>query len=97
MTTQQEPSVGRVVFYVLPMGANVGEARRADVVDVLEGHWVCELTVTLSAGDLGRTSDTDPRDTAVLRNVHGDAFFMRVVAEHGDCDQPGTWFWPPRV
>lgn len=79
--TEQKPSIGRIVHYVLTEGESRGEIRPAIIVRVLDAEkYFVNLRLFL---DLGNDSASQP-------DFIGEAIL-------GDRDNPGTWFWPPMV
>lgn len=99
----REPTSGRIVHYVLPVGRYAGEHRPAIIVATAEGRgWgyppeeeVVQLCVFLDG----------PNDSAVLsldvtpEQMHGEPALPIGVGwvtsvRHSEGQEPGTWHWP---
>lgn len=78
-----QPSIGRVVHYVLPDGPNIAAHRPAIITDVREDGTV-DLQV-FSTGDGTGVGDALP------------GVFRQAAVPHDDSHQTGTWHWPERV
>lgn len=83
----QTPSVGRIVHYVLPMGAaggrNTGHIRPLIITQVWDNGMVNGKVILDGQNDLG----------------HEDHAYSTFYSEpqEGSVLQPNTWHWPPRV
>lgn len=86
----QQPSIGRVVHYVLPEGARRGEVRPAVITRVLtlidapSNPGMCNLQVLLDGSN-------DGLDGA----LGGIAWKGSVL--YSEAPVAGTWHWPPRA
>lgn len=89
----QQPSIGRIVHYVLPEGPRRGEIRPAVIVRVFTGvdapinPGMCNLQVLLDGGNDG------------LEGGLGGVVWKGSVLHSAATEAPvaGTWHWPPRV
>ena len=90
-TPAQMPSVGRTVHYCLggESGASKGEVRPAIVVAMRHPERP-SLQVLLD----GPNDQMGQLDHGRTLNGHT---MWRGTVPFGGPDQPGTWFWPPRV
>lgn len=79
----QQPSIGRVVHYVLPDGPHIGEHRPAFVVKV----W-SETNLNLQVFVDGTNDYPDDYDGAV---------WATSVSFDPSGEQPRSWHWPERV
>lgn len=89
----QQPSIGRVVHYVLPMG-KCGKHVPAIVTAVGDGDHV-NLSITLD-----RSSDYPESDYASsgLSIIKTSAFTVHAFdVPHLESMEGGTWHWPERV
>ena len=87
----QQPSIGRIVHYVLPEGPRRGEVRPAIIVrrfTMIDPHvrpnvGMCNLQVLLDGGNDG------------LEGGLGGVVWKGSVL-YSEAQTPGTWHWPPR-
>ncbi len=86
--TQQKPSVGRVVHFVLPDGPRKGEDRPADIVRLPDDKFGADSNiVNLLVKTDGRHDGTP---------YHNGVYHAERV-HHSETREPGTWHWPQRV
>lgn len=89
----QEPSVGRIVHYVLPSGPRQGEIRPAIItrvwqkLDYAPAPGMSNLTVFRDQSD-----DLDP-----AYNPPGNTPYVAGSVYYSADKAPGTWHWPERV
>jgi hypothetical protein len=81
--SQQKPSIGRIVHYVLPDGRHPGEVRAAIITRVW-GDTCVNLQVFID----GKNDYDDPQ------NIDHT---WKTSAILGSETQSGHWFWPPFV
>ena len=90
----QQPSIGRIVHYVLPAGnIRKGEHRPAIITQVwnpikpdgnrADGNGMCNLTVFKGQGGDGGKSE--------------DASFWAGCISYSETPEPNTWHWPEYV
>ena len=99
-----QPTLGRIVHYVLPAGPNAGQGRPAVVVDVAPDGETCFLQVfTKGAED----NLLNPPCDGVLSSAVGHNVLCVSRARYAEGHvadpaagtvryEPGTWHWPPR-
>lgn len=89
METEQKPTVGRIVHYVLPDGRSAGHTRPAIVVRVWGGT------------DGGHDMPLIQLQVFTDGRNDGDEYASGIAwktSVHYDADgAPGTWRWPPRA
>lgn len=95
--TDQQPSVGRIVHYVLPSGRSSGDHRPAVIVRVWGEDQVAAGTLpatALGTVQLQVFTDTGP-DGAYNDELPAVMWATSVV--HDEAGGAGTWHWPERV
>jgi len=96
----QQPSIGRIVHYVLQNG----EHRAATVVNAAPGDSACNIMVHLdpfadfNPGDMVNTQIL-PTGHANVRtsSAHPAQLAAQSVVQDEDTKRPGTWHWPEYV
>ena len=83
---QLNPTVGRIVHYVLDKGPHCGAHRPAIVVDVFENRAVALQVVTS-----GHKGDTPAGDEAP------NVFWKPKCQQDEDRKLVGTWHWPEKT
>lgn len=79
-----KPTPGRIVFYVLDQGRNIGEVRPAIIVKV----WSDDLVQLQVFTD--NTNDGLPDGLA-------QGTVWRTSVRYSETAEPSTWHWPPRA
>ncbi len=97
-----QPTVGRIVHYVLPQGdANAGQVRPAIIVRVWSPTNVQLQQFTDGSNDNPPTVRRLPVRDAYGNNPSVDvdmpapALIWRTSVAYDPAETPGTWHWPP--
>lgn len=85
MTTPQNPSIGRIVHYVIPSGPHAG-AHRPAIITAAYADGLVNLTIFTDQED-----DCSP----LGESIHGH-LIRGFAVRPGNPDEINTWHWPER-
>lgn len=96
MSSDQKPSLGRVVHYVIALSHD-GEPVVQPAIVVACWPDSVNLQVLLDGGNVNRSRFAAPSPYAPTDAECAVGLAWRTSVHHSDANAPGTWHWPPRV